>query len=66
VFKLAPGGSETVLYAFKSYKYGQNPFSGLIADSQGNLYGTASYAGLAKKGPDGVVFKINIDATAKR
>ncbi|HEY3638330.1 MAG TPA: choice-of-anchor tandem repeat GloVer-containing protein [Rhizomicrobium sp.] len=59
VFKLTPGGTETVLYAFKNYKYGLGPNGGLAADSQGNLYGTTNYGGLNKKNIGGVVFKIN-------
>ena len=65
-FKLAPDGSQTVLYAFKKYKYGLNPESSLIADSHGNLYGTAQAGGLSKKGPLGVVFKVNVNAGTKR
>jgi uncharacterized repeat protein (TIGR03803 family) len=58
VFKLAPGGAETVLYAFTK-KRGANPESGLIEDKAGNLYGTAPYDGrygygsVFKLAPDG-------------
>jgi len=61
-FELAPDGTETQLYIFKSRSHGKYPTSGLITDSQGNLYDSAS----AGKYNGGVVFKINIDATAKR
>jgi uncharacterized repeat protein (TIGR03803 family) len=47
VFELAPGGAETILYSF-SKKNGANgafPLAGLVADSSGNLYGTASGGG---------------------
>jgi uncharacterized repeat protein (TIGR03803 family) len=63
VYKLAPDGTETQIYVFKSGKGGRNPVSGVIADSQGNLYGTDINGGLTKYGT-GVVFKINIAATA--
>ena len=46
VFKIDTGGKETVLYSFTGQWDGQNPFAGLIRDAKGNLYGTASYAGL--------------------
>jgi uncharacterized repeat protein (TIGR03803 family) len=64
VFKLAPDGAETQLNVFKSQKNGVYPEAGVIADSRGNLYGTASNGGLSKYGP-GVVYKINIDAASK-
>jgi uncharacterized repeat protein (TIGR03803 family) len=41
IFKLAPDGTETVLYYFRGGSDGANPQGGLIADSAGNLYGTA-------------------------
>ena len=47
VFKLAPNGTETILYSFdqKNGANGAFPISGLIADRSGNLYGTASMGG---------------------
>ncbi len=49
VFELTPYGSgwtETVLYGgFGSGDAGQSPFAGVIMDSSGNLYGTASTGG---------------------
>ncbi|MGH6839303.1 MAG: choice-of-anchor tandem repeat GloVer-containing protein [Methylocella sp.] len=45
VFKVTPSGTETVLYAFTGGSDGANPLAGLIADSIGNLYGTASRGG---------------------
>jgi uncharacterized repeat protein (TIGR03803 family) len=44
VFKLTPAGqtwTETVLHSFAGGSDGENPTSGLIMDSQGNLYGTS-------------------------
>lgn len=45
VFKLAPDGIETVLYRFSGGADGWNPQAGLILDSKGNLYGTATSGG---------------------
>jgi len=47
VFELSPtnnGWTETVLYSFAGEPDGQNPYSGLIFDAKGNLYGT-TYGG---------------------
>lgn len=63
VFKLAPDGTETVLYDFCSLKYcpdGSDPDGGLIADNAGNLYGTTGYDG-ANGG--GTVFELAPDGT---
>jgi uncharacterized repeat protein (TIGR03803 family) len=45
VFKLAPDGTETVLYAFTGGSDGAGPAAGLIKDSAGNLYGTTEGGG---------------------
>jgi uncharacterized repeat protein (TIGR03803 family) len=45
VFKLAPDGSESLLYSFKGGRDGFNPEVGLIIDSEGNLYGTTDWGG---------------------
>jgi len=48
VFKLTKSGNswtESVLYSFTGGNDGGNPFSGVIFDSAGNLYGTAYYGG---------------------
>jgi uncharacterized repeat protein (TIGR03803 family) len=45
VFKVAPGGSESVLYAFQGGNDGMFPEGNLVADGSGNLYGTTSYGG---------------------
>jgi uncharacterized repeat protein (TIGR03803 family) len=54
VFKLDPGGKETLLQSF-SGKDGNGPDWGVVRDPKGNLYGTTQYGG-AYGG--GVVFKI--------
>jgi uncharacterized repeat protein (TIGR03803 family) len=43
VFKLSPDGTETVLHSFNGPD-GESPFGNLIADSDGNLYGTTLYS----------------------
>jgi hypothetical protein len=63
VFKLSPGGVETMLHAFTSFD-GAFPEAGLIADSSGNLYGTTRAGGEACivvnrfRFPCGTVFKL--------
>jgi uncharacterized repeat protein (TIGR03803 family) len=54
VFKVAPEGTETVLYAFQGLPDAFGPSSGLAADKVGNLYGTA----LGGTKNCGTVFKI--------
>jgi uncharacterized repeat protein (TIGR03803 family) len=66
VFRLAPDGTETVLYAFQGGNDGEYPYAGLIADKGGNLYGTTSEG--AGTGCDdgqgcGTVFKLTADGT---
>ncbi len=61
VFELSPNGSggwnETVLYAFTGGADGATPYSPLLLDRLGNLYGTASNGGA--NGYGGVVFKLS-------
>ena len=68
VFKLSlpatAGGAwtETVLHAFTGGSDGGSPQAGLIADSEGNLYGTTAYGGASRYG--GTVFELTPPATA--
>lgn len=55
VFKLTPGGAETVLYSFTGGNDGGHSTAGLIADEDGNLYGTTNVGGVNNAG---VVFKV--------
>ena len=56
VYKLAPGGAETVLYNFTGPLDGEGPSgSNLVRDAKGNLYGVAG-AGLGVAA--GMVFKV--------
>jgi uncharacterized repeat protein (TIGR03803 family) len=64
VFKIAPGGAETVLHNFcesRNCSDGQLPHGGLIMDKAGNLYGTSTYGGDAKG--QGVAFRLAPDGT---
>lgn len=61
VLKLRPDGAETVLYSFRrNHGDGYYPQSGLIADANGNLYGTTYYGGASKLG---TAFKISTNGT---
>jgi uncharacterized repeat protein (TIGR03803 family) len=40
IFKISPSGTETILYNFTCEDDGCFPYSGLVMDGQGNLYGT--------------------------
>src|ERR1700694_158632 len=66
VFKLTHSGStwtEHVLYTFSGGADGALPFAGVIRDSSGNLYGTASAGGNpACMGGCGVIFKLKPSA----
>ena len=60
VFKLAPNGVETVLYAFTGASDGANPYGGVVRDGQGNLYGTTYAGGAGCSGSGcGVVFEVS-------
>ena len=61
VFKLAPEGTETVLYVFRGDSDGAEPWSGVTADSEGNLYGTTISSN--EFGGPGTVFKLTPQGT---
>lgn len=50
VYKLDASGNETVLYGFTGGNDGGAPYSGVVMDPAGNLYGTTSQGGSANKG----------------
>jgi uncharacterized repeat protein (TIGR03803 family) len=56
VFTVNPSGTETVLYSFTGGTDGAYPFSALVRDIAGNLYGTTSAGGTDN---DGVVFMLD-------
>jgi uncharacterized repeat protein (TIGR03803 family) len=60
VFKVAPDGTETVLYSFTGGADGAFPEAGLIRDNAGNLYGTTTQGGSDNIG---VVFKVDPSGT---
>jgi uncharacterized repeat protein (TIGR03803 family) len=60
VFKVAPDGTETVLYSFTGGADGAYPFSAVVRDKAGNLYGTTSQGGSDNIG---VVFKVDPSGT---
>jgi uncharacterized repeat protein (TIGR03803 family) len=62
IFSISPDGTERVLYHFKGRKDGTYPYSDLLKDRRGNLYGTTEGGG-----PDnmGVVFKLAPDGREK-
>jgi len=60
VFKVTPGGAETVLYAFQNGVDGNVPAPGLIADNSGNFYGATSSGGT---GNLGTVFEVSSGGT---
>lgn len=65
VFKLAPDGTETVLYAFQGGSDGGNPYAGLIMDKSGNLFGTTEYGGTGGIVSAGTVFEVMPDGHEK-
>jgi uncharacterized repeat protein (TIGR03803 family) len=61
VFKLTPTGSgwtEAILHFFTGASDGYDPYSGLIFDRAGNLYGTASAGGQGIDSGNGTVFEL--------
>jgi uncharacterized repeat protein (TIGR03803 family) len=61
VFRIAPGGTETVLHSFDLAAGGWFPGGGLVADGAGNLYGVTFYGGPMPGVGTGEVY--NIDNT---
>jgi len=64
VFKLTKTGQETVLYRFtNSNGDGENPFTTLVLDKKGNLYGTTQTGGISScaqvADECGIVFKVS-------
>jgi uncharacterized repeat protein (TIGR03803 family) len=56
VFELSTSHKESVLYNFTGGKDGSEPIGGLIADANGNLYGTTIFGG--GSAGSGVVFEL--------
>ncbi|MGA9529494.1 MAG: choice-of-anchor tandem repeat GloVer-containing protein [Terriglobales bacterium] len=45
IFKITPGGNESILHSFGTGTDGKYPYGGLLLDSAGNLYGTTNGGG---------------------
>jgi uncharacterized repeat protein (TIGR03803 family) len=61
VFRVTPTGTETVLHRFSGYPTdGRQPFTDLVLDAAGNLYGTTNRGGASR---NGAVFKVAPDGT---
>jgi uncharacterized repeat protein (TIGR03803 family) len=59
VYELTPSGTESVLYSFAGGNDGSYPYSGVIFDGSGNLYGTTTGGGNeACVGGCGTVYKM--------
>lgn len=62
VFKIAPDGQESVLYAFRGLGKddGATPSGGLLADAEGNLYGATYHGGGSRgcHGGCGTIFRV--------
>jgi len=61
VFKITPGGTLTTLYSFCSQTNctdGDNPYSGLVQATNGDLYGTTFYGGA--HGGDGTIYRLSV------
>jgi uncharacterized repeat protein (TIGR03803 family) len=56
VYKITPGGKESILYNFTGGTDGANPFAGVVMDAAGSLYGTTNNGGAAGAG---VVYKLD-------
>lgn len=56
VYKIAPGGFETVLHSFTGSADGSNPYAALTISPEGMLFGTTTYGGAAGLG---VVFMVD-------
>ena len=60
VYKLTTTGQLTPLYSFTGGSDGAYPYSGVIRDSTGNLYGTTAYGGTGyHNAGDGVVWELS-------
>jgi uncharacterized repeat protein (TIGR03803 family) len=58
LFKISSNGKFNVLYTFADKDDGMDPNGGLVADTEGNLYGT-TYGGDKLNTMYGIVFKLN-------
>jgi uncharacterized repeat protein (TIGR03803 family) len=64
VFEVNRSGAESIFYSFTEQPNGTNPYSGLIRDASGNLYGATIYGGSGSCNNGflpgcGIVFKVD-------
>ncbi len=61
VYKLDKSGTQTVLYAFANLSDGGNPYSSVVLDPAGNIYGTTYLGGYVPVGSTGggVVYRVD-------
>ena len=60
VFRLDKNGKQTVLHRFTGYRYGSNPYGGVVGDASGDLYGTTLYGGDTEHG---TIFRLDEKGT---
>lgn len=58
IFRIAPDGTESILYSFTDGRDGADPLCGLVLDTLGNLYGSTP---LSEADGNGSVFKLAPD-----
>jgi uncharacterized repeat protein (TIGR03803 family) len=63
VYKLAPDGTFTTLYAFHGLSDGSAPIGDLVTDRRGDLFGTTSTGANPENG--GTVFRLSADGALK-
>jgi uncharacterized repeat protein (TIGR03803 family) len=67
VFKLAPDGKETVLYAFQGGSDGSAPAGNIVMDQSGNLYGATELGGTYNSNCEsygcGTIFEVQPNGT---
>jgi uncharacterized repeat protein (TIGR03803 family) len=63
VFKIAPGGAESILLTFTGAN-GATAYSAPVVDKSGNVYGTTYAGGVGQDGGQGTIFKIAANGSA--
>lgn len=63
VYKLTPGGQETILHVFTGGSDGGSPMSGVIGDPDGNLYGTTRLGGEEDLGVVYTISRAGVETT---
>jgi uncharacterized repeat protein (TIGR03803 family) len=64
VYEISAGGAEQVIHAFLGGQDGEGPFSALVLDASGNLYGTTNIGSVGCRAAGcGTVFELQQDGT---